>query len=219
MCEGEGGVRKSGSESGGAGCEEGGRRRRRRRKGGVGSLFCPNRFERSVGNRGAAAPPRRSGLGRLRCCGLTGGGCGPARSALGFYFILCVYVYTRTYVFPSRLCREFPSALPCSSPREMGGCCPHQWVNPWRKYANPPLCSCYLHARLHPPGCTRALHNAHLLSPAGPPPTRSVTQPAPSHWGHTASARLGCFVFEAAAAPESRRTAACSVLLGAEVGR
>lgn len=121
VCEGEGGVRKSGSESGGAGCEEGGRRRRRR-KGGVGSLFCPNRFERSVGNRGAAAPPRRSGLGRLRCCGLTGGGCGPARSALGFYFILCVYIYIHTHTFS-------PPDSAANSPQPFRAPLPARWAD------------------------------------------------------------------------------------------
>lgn len=174
------------------------------------SLFCPTRFERGSGNRGPAVPLCCWGFRRLRCCELRGGCSSIRRSAFGFlYFIL----YILFFFFPSQLLHGFPQPFFLSSPRQMGGCCPHQWVNPWRKYANPLLLVLFARlftpVRLYAPITQRSppLHGQGFLQPA---PFYSLPHRT---GGHAASAQLSCFVFEAAA----ERTVELHAL-GAEFG-
>lgn len=67
VCEGEGGVRKSGSESGGAGCEEGGRRRRK--GGGLGPFSVRTALNAALG---IAEPPHRRAVRDSDVCGAVG---------------------------------------------------------------------------------------------------------------------------------------------------
>ena len=177
------------------------------------SVFCPTRFERGCGNRGPAVPLCCSGFRRLRCCGV--------ERRLQFHPTLCVgvlyfilYIYTYIFLFFPPPNSATVSLSLFSSPRQMGGCCPHQWVNPWRKYANPPLllvlfARLFTPVRLYAPITQRSppLHGQDFLQPA---PFYSLLHHT---GGHAASAQLGCFVFEAAAERPAELHA-----LGAEFG-
>lgn len=188
-----------GGQPAGGGGQEVGKGKRRCGVGGGGvwvrflSLFCPTRFERGSGNRGPAVPLCCWGFRRLRCCELRGGCSSIRRSAFGFlYFILYIFSF---FFFPLPTPPRFPSAFfPLLSspdgrmlPTSMG-----ESVEKVCKSAVARVICTPLYTR--PALCT---HYTTLTSFARPrlPPSRSVLQPAPSHWGprSISSARLLCF--------------------------